>query len=231
MLNNVNVIPLGPSAIRSLLQATERKQLVSLRFDDVPDIATAVILGADMSQNELLISDTRPSLIDIFKRMGTNRNCWLQLKTNNDYLRLNVRAMEVRNGLVTLKVMKARSTENRRWHNRVHFQALSGPSVRINREFAPNLSAQLRDLSGKGAVIDIWGKELNRSLCKGQKLNLAMSFNTHFELSLNSTILNSQFVRSPSCHTKLRVYFHELDVLTFHQLEHFVNSTMGVAAA
>lgn len=217
--------------IRSLLQAIETKQTASIQFDDSPLEANGILLGGDFVENELLICDTFPDIGQELRRSEFPKHFWLRVRTGNHYLRIFVRFKNTSHGLITVKIIETSLSANKRWHNRVDFQSLQGPTARINREFATNLDAKVLNLSPKGAALDIWGKEVHEVVPKGNRLKTTLTFNSHFELNLDCQILNSQFIRRPSCHTRLRVFFDSLDTLSFCQLSHFIDVTANVMAA
>lgn len=222
---------LNATHLRCLLRAIEQKQIASIRFADSPIEANGLVLGGDFINNELLICDTYPNISNTLISDVQHHPFWLRIKSGSMYLHISLVAKSIENGLITASIRSVSTSDNKRWHNRTEFAALQGPEVRINREFASNISGRLKNLSAGGAAIDIWGQELNRELQSGSQLQLTLIFNRHFEVSLDCHIHNSQFVRRPSCHTQLRVQFLNTDTLNYYQLVNFVDSTESGQAA
>jgi len=221
----VHQAKLNPTYLRGLLDAIDKKQIASIRFADSHTEANGLVIGGDFINNELLICDTYPNVSNKLISTGQHHPFWLRIKTGSMYLCVSMVTKSVENGLITASILSVSTSENKRWYNRTEFAPLQGPEVRINREFASNVSGRLKNLSAGGAAIDIWGREMKQDL-KGQALSrLTIVFNNHFEISLDCKVLNSQFIRQPSCHTQLRVQFTNTNTLDHYQLAHFVDST------
>ncbi len=228
----MNTAQLQPLQIRSLLWAIETKQLVSIRTEDSSIEANGLLLGGDFINNELLLCDTHPDISTFIVNGGERPSYWLQIKSAQSYIRLLVTITNICKGLITAKIISAATTNNKRWNNRLEYPALQGPQTRINREFEPNIMAKIRNLSVRGAAIDIWGKELNRVFQPGQTIETSINFNRHFELSVDCLVLSSQFRRLPSCHTQLRVHFKDLNPIGRGQLAHLIDAAqLSFAAA
>ena len=228
----MNTVQLEPLQIRSLLWAIETKQLVSIRTEDSSTEANGLLLGGDFINNELLLCDTHPDITTLIVNGGERSSYWLQVKSAQSYIRLLVTITNIYKGLITAKIISAATTSNKRWNDRLEYPPLQGPQTRINREFEPNIMAKTRNLSVRGAAIDIWGKELNRVCQPGQTIATSINFNRHFELNVDCFILSSQFHRLPSCHTRLRVLFKDLNRIGQGQLTHLIDvAQLSFAAA
>lgn len=217
--------------IRAILDAVDKKQIVTIQFEEYPTCANGLLLGVDFIDNEILISDTHPDIRPLIRHKTRRQKCWMKIKQGGRYLNLGLIITKLENGLILAQLLSANWTQNKRWHNRAEFQRLKGPSVRINQEFAPNLEARLRNLSANGAAIDIWGKELNRQFAKGSHIECTLTFNKHFEIVSQGQILDSRFIRKPSCHTQIRIAFEHLDNLSFSQLLNFVEASSSLSHA
>ncbi len=219
--------------IRALLRAIDQHQHLRVALENGASefSAQSILLGADLDNGLLLLGETLPCISPLFKHHQTPRRCWLQVKCGERYLVLEARPQQLEHGLLTVELLGAHWSENRRWHSRLIFADLQGPSAELIREFSANLKGHLRDLSRGGAAIDFWSKAPADTVAKQSPLKVRLSFNSHFDVITEARVIDRQLIRRPSCHTRLRLQFAPLDAVQDAQISYFIDSAQHANVA
>jgi len=229
--NNHQGCSLTEQDIRVLLDVIESKQVVSMIVEGASVQVNGVLLGIDLSNNELLLSDMHPRLGHNFLNTYAVHPVWVRVKTERGYLHIELSHMKEENGLLTCKMGRRFISHNQRWRNRVSYQPWRGPKVMGERDLGPNLEARLLNLSSQGMAIDFWGQQLHGTFSKGGHINVSIEFHAQFSMQVEGKVLNHQFIREPSSRTQLRVYFPSLSALDFSNLDMYIDlNQMGRAA-
>ena len=208
---------LDPDKIYALSEAINDRIHVFFHEEKQTNDCQGLLLGADFEKDLLLFGDFHPSPL-YYKKLRRGTAFSVRVKSEDQFLNIDLISYKTEYGLLYAHIVRAEWSDNRRWHERIRFGDRKGPKVSILREFSPNLDCHLRDLSIRGAAFDIWGQDLRKSFVTGQDLATHLVFNSSFVMYLNANVVSSQFIRSPCCHTRLRVQFNCLDEVQLSQL-------------
>ncbi len=218
---------LDAEKIHAIIHAINERQHAYLRLDDTDEQGHVIILGADVNEGCILLSDIYPSSVLANKTNINAQTFWLRIKSGTQYLTLKLVNVELENKLLSARIAETFWSKNKRWNSRVKFPDRQGPNAIVAREFAPNAKGYVRDISERGAALDFWGTEFKNAFRKGQSLSPHFIFNSCFELNMQAQISSVCFFRHPCCHTRVRVKFHALSEVKRSQLHNFVNSQFG----
>lgn len=207
--------------LKSILSAINKRQHVTLALSDTHAIAHALILGADLKAGIFLLSESAP---DVGHLLTRSEHFWVKIKTKQGYLCLALSLLGLENGLLSAKLSRCHHTTNRRWAPRIHFAPHTGPALRIDRDFNLSLDGLASNISQHGLSADFWSKEVNTEFHQGQILQLQLCFHHYFEITTTVRVLDTHFLRKPSCHTQMRMKFTGLTGDQHLQLASFIEA-------
>ena len=168
-----------------------------------------IIHGFDLQQSEILLEGFyTTSQIDGTSCIDeTGSEIWLQIKAEGMLYLLLTKIKEIEAHFITVSVVDAGMTHNRRWEDRIYFPRLSAPSVTLQIDHTHLSNAQLSNLSVGGAQIIIFGPYSKQTLRKQRELQCHIKFNSELSFMIPANILQWQFFKSPCIHSILRVKF------------------------
>ncbi|WP_188151715.1 PilZ domain-containing protein [Teredinibacter waterburyi] len=215
----------------ALVSAGLEHQLVNVYWPNSGERLQTFIYGFDLQRSELLLDGVYPwprELNNMRPEHLQEQTCWLQLRLNNRYFNIEVRLKEIdhhpQGAYITVSVIKTHLTENRRWDNRAYFETRKGPQIQFSIAGEPLINGHLANLSRNGAQIEVYGKNITHHLTQHQTLDGRYSFNDLFELSLSARVKQCKFLRSPCCHSIIRLQFKGVPRAASDKLESYISS-------
>ena len=166
--------------ILTILDFIEARRHVRLYFERFSIEAQGLILGGDIENNLLCVSETFPDSGMLLAQSSKGEEAYLRIKLGTQYLVLTLLLAEHAAGLSYWKIVARRWTSNKRWQARLRFDAYHSPKVTLVREFEENLSAKLHDISDSGFSVSIWNKDVQQSFLPGQRCLPRIEFNEDF---------------------------------------------------
>ena len=220
---------LNTSSAHALLTAVNGKQLASVIFDDDDTHSNSgrsyqsMLLGANLIDGELLISELfpAPSIYDLSAMK--NRFFWLKIKTENQYLFIKVIATEITSTDNVVKILKAFMSNNQRWQPRASFHTRTGPKIELQPKETSLQKGWLQNISRDGGLIELYGMNTKDMVRKHEKFTVAFQFSNEFTPKWRIKIVEASFLRQPCCHLRLRFKFENLNTMEKSQISEFVD--------
>ena len=211
----------APDSVDALLLALKQKTLLSVGWPEQNIWLQTMVLGFDIYSGEILLSELCPNLPVQCIPEG---QMYLQLPLKQGWIVMeaNVQATIAAEEMMIVSARDAGFSENRRWQPRIAFPMRAGPLAHIKPRGMARQECFVSDLSRGGGLLHCLGKDMRGALRQGQYVPLTMIFNEHFVISTRAKILNAQFVRSPCCHTRLRLAFQDLEPEQRYQLDSYI---------
>lgn len=212
------------SELEVVLKAIETKSFVKFQINDELCRAQSIILGGDLLDNKLLISEPYPSLQFSQCEALKGQLFWIQLIHDNEILSLHVKLLERVGQHLMVYVLGTQNSDNRRWFPRAHFKRHRGPQVKLALDHNPNAAGFLKNISTHGLAIDFWNKDLRDQFRKNSIYEPAIRFNEQFTLTAKYRVLESRLHRDPCCHTQIRFQLIDTNALQQNQITAFIDS-------
>lgn len=217
-----------------ILTAQYNHQLLPARLADSIHPLQTLILGADLLSSELLLDGLYPlSWIEINSLKRNRTPVWLQIKAQQGFYRIKTTICEIHSSskspVVSVKILEAYFTDNRRWNDRVSFEKRSGPTADMRLAHQAEIKGWLADISRQGCMIETYGQH-NRPEFKGSSLfDCVLHFNEFFELSIRTQVKQSRYFRRPCCFSQTRVVFYQMSKVQQEQIDELIemNSSMN----
>lgn len=212
-----------------LVNAGLSRQLVTVFLPESGETVQSFIHGFDLDTSELLLDGLFPHP----KMFNSNtyyetKAFWVQIRGGEGLYTMEVQLLEVLGSrgheLVSVKVLQGGLSGNRRWRTRIYFDARQGPQVELQLDEHPIITGHVANLSNQGAMLEVYGKDLKTAAQIGKGLRARYKFNDHFQLELRGVLKQSRFLRSPCCHSQLRVQFMLMPAETRAQLDTYIHS-------
>ncbi|PCK08258.1 MAG: hypothetical protein COA42_10000 [Alteromonadaceae bacterium] len=226
---------LSTDKLSTLLQSESQRSPVKVILNQWPRSGLhqqylSTILGFDFAQKELLldIQSPQPS-VEVIAQLK-ERPFWIQIGAGTMYLMVAAKFSEQIHDLYCVKINTCYYTQNQRWHDRVEFDAHSGPEINIHVKNQASLSGWVRNLSLAGALIECYGKDVRNSFLRTSGINTNepvaanIDFDDKFSMAIQVNVKQCNFYRKPCCHSKLRVIFDQQNTLNTARLESFLSS-------
>jgi len=192
-----------------LIDAALSNKLVDIYIPDTGQRTQSLIHGFDLHSSELLLDGLYPFPNAIKQGISEERpiEFWIQVKAGSAFLNILVLVKELEASFITVQVLEAGLTRNRRWEDRIYFPKPSSPKVELALPDKVLQNSHLSNISVGGAQILSFGK----SQTKGHRaVRCRVVFDRDYVIDLKAELLQNQFVRSPCCHSILRLKFcHE----------------------
>ncbi|WP_075185568.1 hypothetical protein [Teredinibacter haidensis] len=189
------------------------------------DTSQSFIHGFDLKNSLILLDGLYPRPT---KHLQSRNPLWLQIPCTHGFFNLQVSLVETDgyrgSELLTVKVLSTELSHNRRWNTRVYFDARQGPKVELQLDLQPIQTAFISNLSRKGALLEIYGKDIKNALNPKKVIRGLFCFNQQFQLSLEASVKQCRFLRTPCCHTQLRLQFNLPNDEQQAQLETFIDA-------
>ncbi len=213
-----------PNVLSALLDAQHIHSPVTLMINDGYTPAQSSLLGFDYYDNTLLIDNLRPALsVRELQRME-REPVWLRLKVGDQRLHILCLLVEYQCDLHTLAIVRCEFTRDLRWFPRVSFPSRVGPKCRLSPPHQIPVWGYVRNLSTNGAMIEFYGEDLRESLANMKQVDTHIRFNELFQLNMSCDIKTLKYLRSPSCHTQLRLMFNRHTDISRHQVDGFIEA-------
>ncbi|MFT7560067.1 MAG: hypothetical protein ACI93R_001982 [Flavobacteriales bacterium] len=222
-------IKLQSQQIQDIVKAIECRAFARFQLDDQPCVAQSVIIGGDLLQGNLLLSEPFPYLSHHELAQLAQAPFWLQVPCNDTFLALKVKHTKTIDQMLMVDVLEAHYSNNRRWSPRAHFKAHKGPKVRLALELDPAVTAYLKNLSLHGGAMDFWNKDYQHHFKKGSNHTAEIHFNDQFAIQPKIRVVESRLSREPCCHTHIRFQIKNSDELERCQISTFLHSFIGTA--
>jgi hypothetical protein len=214
-----------------ILSAIDARRLISLRIGESPKLSQCMIAGADIDANALLIEAIYPELSPLQRAHMETMGFWLQIPCEKDTLFIECRALCWHGKALSVNIENTFRSPNRRWYSRVHFKHHKGPRMSILPDHSAQISGFIRNMSRHGGAIDFWNKDLRSNFKLRERYEPVILFNEHFQMQTPIEIMECRLSRSPCSHTHIRFRMPELSALECMQLQQFIDSCRGPAAA
>ena len=212
---------------QALLNTVNNKYLVAVIFDDDSSASSrtyqSTLLGANLIDGELLISEFFPALSIYDMQTMTNNDFWLKIKTDDMYFFIQVSTVETANTYSIVKIQKAYMTQHQRWKPHASFPARTGPMIDIQPNHTAIQKGWLQHISDDGGVIALYGTNTKDMIQKREKFNVAFEFSHEFHPTWRIKIIESTFLRQPCCHLRLRFLFVDLTPIDRGQISEFLH--------
>ena len=198
--------------------------MVQIIVPDTRERYQTMMIGFDVDTQEVLLAGIYPApKIALLNQLQGNE-LWLQSRVNDEYLKVKVRPLQYlsRGELLSVELLNAEISKNRRWDNRAAFPSGYGPKVELFIHRSANKKTQILNLSPDGLCIECYGHDLRKELSSHSKLDVSIQFNDHFSLKTKINIKQCLFKRRPCCHSLIRATFEHQNKLAHHQLQDFV---------
>ena len=198
-------------------------QFVSIYLPETGETLQSFIHGFDLQQSLLLLDGLYP-----WSRKPLPQKFWVQIRCNHGFYNLQVQLLEIDGyaggELITVKAIETELSHNRRWDPRVYFDTRQGPSVELQLDHEPVIKAYTSNLSRRGALLAIYGKNVKPSLAHKLSIEGVYQFNDHFQLTLDAVVKQSHFLRQPCCQTHIRLQFCPMKEDAQAQLDTFIHA-------
>ncbi len=208
----------------ALLEVIESRKHITLHLDMVGTEAQGILLGGDLENDILCVSETYPDTEELLSTLYAKEPAHIRIKIGERFLTLSAKLLEHEQGLTYWKIVSSRWTTNKRWQARARFQAYQSPKVHLTREFAENIAAELHDISERGFSVSLWNKDLSKELLKQGLTTPLIVFNEHFTLRTEAKVIDATFHRQPCCHTRARFQFVGLTDVQLSQVALLIES-------
>jgi len=212
---------------QALLNTVNSKRLVGVFFDSDSTPSSrayqSTLLGANLIEGELLISEFFPSLsIYDMQAMKDNR-FWLKVKIDDTYLFVEVITVEAANTYSIVKIQKAYMSQCQRWKPHASFPSRNGPTIEIQPNHTARQKGWLQYINDDGGVIALYGTSTKDMIQKREKFSVTFQFGYEFNPTWRIKIIESTFLRQPCCHLRLRFLFESLTLIDRGQISEFVH--------
>lgn len=201
-----------------------KHQLVTVYLPESGDIHQSFLYGFDLQASQLLLDGLYPWPT---KALRMKDSFWLQIRCEHGFFNLHVELQEIdghhASEFLTVKVLTTELTHNRRWNTRVYFEPRKGPEVELQLDNYPLIKAQVANLSRHGALLEVYGKDIKADTTN-RLLNGNFKFNDYFHMPLDCVIKQSRFLRSPCCHTQIRLQFSRISEDDQAKLDTFIHA-------
>jgi len=209
-----------------------KHQFVTVFDPATGDTLQSFIHGFDLQSSLLLLDGLFPWPQ---QRLRPGASFWIQIKCDSGFFNLEVKLLEVEgqkgHELLTVRVCQTNLTHNRRWHPRVYFEPRQGPQVELQLDNQPLQTAWIANLSSRGALLEVFGQDLKASVNQTSQIEGVFRFNDHFHLTLKCQVRQSRFLRTPCCHTHIRLQFRVINEEQQAQIDTFIHSIITPPAA
>lgn len=217
-----------PEEAELLLDATNKHRTIRVYLPDCPLNIHSSLIGFDLMASELLLDRFYPwSMYEAKLLAGSPAPIFLQLglKSGQYLMQSTVDNVEAVNGgyIVSVKVLDACSSQNKRLVPRIQYDERSGPAVSLSPPWQARLQGNLCNISQYGCLVKVYGTDIRGKFSQPQS-EVSIAFNEQFSLNTKARILQCQFKRQPCCHNLLRFLFDELDSLQLAQLKAFIQT-------
>lgn len=219
-----------PKVLSALLDAQHVHAPVTLMLNDGHQPTQSNLLGFDYYDNTLLIDNLRPALSVKQLKTLEREPVWLRIKVGNELLQVLCLLVEFQCDLHTLAIVRCEFTRDHRWFPRITFPVRSGPKCRLSPPNLLPIWGYVRNLSTNGAMIEFYGDDLRESLSNMREVDTHIRFNELFQLTMVCDIKTLKYMRSPSCHTQLRLKFSRHTDISRHQVDGFIDALREDAA-
>lgn len=201
-----------------------KHQFVTVYLPDSGNIHQSFLHGFDLQASQLLLDGLYPWSA---KALHMKDRFWLQIRCEHGFFNLQVELQEIDghhgSEFLTVKVLTSELTHNRRWNTRVYFEPRQGPEVELQLDQYPLVKAQVANLSRHGALLEIYGKDIKTDAAN-RLLTGNFKFNDYFHMPLDCVIKQNRFLRSPCCHTQIRLQFSQLTEEEQAKLDTFIHA-------
>jgi len=208
-----------------LVDSCLKHQFVTVFLPNSGETVQSFIHGFDLDAALLLLDGLYPWPPN---RLSIDTEFWVQVRCEHGFYNLQVALCELDgargNELLTVRVKTAQISHNRRWNTRVFFDARKGPVVDLQLPDEALQIAYIANLSRRGALLEVYGKDLKQQLNRQGKLSGLFKFNDYFQLPLEASIKQCRFLRTPCCHTQMRIMFQNLTEDNQARLDTFIHA-------
>lgn len=201
-----------------------KHQFITVFLPNTGEVHQTFLHGFDLDNSQLLLDGLYPWPQQVLIK---NDSLWLQIRSKQGFFNIQAQLIESEghhgSEYLTVKVRHTELTHNRRWHPRVYFAQNQGPSVDLQLPDHAIIKAHVANLSARGALLEIFGKDIktrgNRSFYG------RFVFNEQFNLNLYGSIRQIRFLRTPCCHTQVRIQFQRMNADQQVQLDTFIQAS------
>ncbi|SMF36106.1 hypothetical protein SAMN02745866_02302 [Alteromonadaceae bacterium Bs31] len=202
-----------------------KHQFVSIHLPRSGETLQSFIHGFDLQSGLLLLDSLYPTPTH---KLLKGDVIWIQIRCEHGFYNLKTQLKEIdgyRGGeMLTVSALYSEVNQNRRWNTRVFFDVRKGPEAEFQLLNDPLQKASVANLSRWGAQLEVYGKDLKQPLAMQNKLQCLITFNDHFQMTLNSVVKQCKFLRKPCCHSQIRVQFVQLGETSQARLDTFIHS-------
>jgi len=201
-----------------------KHQFITVFVPETGEAHQSFLHGFDLENSLLLLDGLYPWP---HQPSVPNTTLWLQIRCKRGFLNMETELQEMEgyrgSEYLTVKVKQVELTHNRRWHPRVYFEQNKGPTVELQLPDHAMIKAHVANLSARGALLEIFGKDI-KTPCSRSFFGHFV-FNEQFSLDLHGTIRQMRFLRSPCCHTQVRIQFQKMSAEQQAQLDIFIQAS------
>lgn len=224
----------------ALMDALHKQSQVRLLICDPQTLNYDTFISALVSLNKAnntLVLDT-PKPLDyhrLFHCKESSCEVKLEIKTAYGLCHIEARVSQLfshsRQQLeIHLSPTHANESADRRLYPRVGFNTLQAPRVKLQAKGQRSISTSLMDLSRQGMKCVFQGKDIRAELVSHALsqahnpaiIDVELMFNEHFTVAVQAQIVQTQYLRSPSCHNVIRLKFLHCKPVDYAQLDEFI---------
>ena len=212
------------TVLRSLLEICRQHTMVQIIVPETRERYQTMMIGFDLETKEILLAGMYPAPQIHLLHQLQDHELWLQSRVGSEYLKIKVKPLQylTHGELLSVELIHAEMSQNRRWQNRASFSSGYGPEIALFIHRSASKKSHILNLSAEGLCIECYGHDLRHDLRSHTQLDVCIKFNDHFSLNTKINIKQCSFRRTPCCHSLVRATFEHTNTLAHHQLQDFV---------